>query len=125
MYYNSNKTSYYLPISSVSVQDNEPYSVQQLSSSISILVSALVFIVTNHSQMNGFVSFYSACHSVLFACHKHSSLVALISIHLPINICMQSLKQVTPQTHTLPSTRPGFMWQHIPTAVNIPYFCVL
>ena len=125
MYYNSNKTSYYLPISSVSVQDNEPYSVQQLSSSISILVSALVFVVANHSQTDGFISFYSAYCSVLFTCHEHLSLVALVSIHLPINICVQSLKQVTPQTHTSPSTCPGFMWQHIPTVVTIPYFCVL
>ena len=125
MYYNSNKTSYHLPISSVLVQGNEPYSVQQLSSSISILVSALVFVIANCSQMDSFISFYSAHHSVLFAHHEHLSLIALVSIHLPINIRMQSLKQVIPQTRTLPSTHPGFTWQHILTAVTIPYFCVL
>ena len=125
MYYDSNKISYHPPISSVSVQGNKPYSVQQFLLSISIFVSALVFVITNHSQTNGFVSFYSACHLVLFACHECSPLVALVPIHLPVNIHVQSLKQVTPQTHTLPSTRPGFMWQHIPTAVTIPYFCVL
>ena len=109
MYYGSNKTSYHLPISSVSVEGNKPYSVQQFSLSISILISALVFIITNHSQTNGFISFYSAHCSVSFAHHKHSSLIALIPIHLPINVHTQSLKQVTPQTRTSPSTHPSFM----------------
>ena len=86
MYYDSNKESYHLSISSISVQGNEPYSVQQFLSSISILVSALVFIITNHSQMDSFVSFYSAHCSVSFAHHEHLSLIALVSIHLPINI---------------------------------------
>ena len=124
MYYDSNKISYHLSISSVSVQGNKPYSVQQLLLSISVLISALVFI-TNHSQTDNFVSFYPARCSVSFAHHEHSSLIALVSIHLPINTHTQSLKQVTPQTCTLPSTCLSFMWQHIPMAVTIPYFCVL
>ena len=107
MYYNLNKTSYHLPISLVSVQGNKPYSVQQSSSSISILITALDFVVANHSQTNGFISFYSAHHLVSFTHHKHLPLIALIPIYLFVNIFMQSLKQVIPQTCTSHSTRPS------------------
>ena len=126
MYYDSNKISYHLPTSSVSVQDNKPYSVQQSSSSISILVAALDFIIANCSQTNGFVSFYSVCRLVSFAHHKRSPLIALVPIPLFVKCSHAKFEASNPSNSHFAQYSSRFRIAAHPNGSNfLLFFCVL
>ena len=126
MYYDSNKISYHLPTSSVSVQDNKSYSVQQSSSSISILVAALDFVIASHSQTNSFISFYSACHLVSFTHHERSPLIALIPIHLFIKCLHAKFEASNPSNSHFTQYLSWFCVAAHPNGSNfLLFFCVL
>ena len=126
MYYDSNKISYHLPTSSVSVQDNKPYSVQQSLSSISILVIALDFVIANCSQMNGFVSFYSACCLVSFAHHECLPLITLVPIHLFVKCSCTKFEASNPSNSHFTQYSSWFCVAAHPNGSNfLLFFCVL
>ena len=118
MYYDSNKESYHLPISSVSVQGNKPYSVQQFSLSISILVSALVFIVANHSQTDGCLFLLSLSFSFVHLSWTLISHCTCLYTFAHQHSCAK-LEASNPSHSHFAQYLSQF---HIPTAVTISYF---